>query len=159
VYIDDVRLVNTAASPDMETPLRRLTDDDWERIAQKDLTGTQPSAWYYNPTHPYGSLRLWPIPTGSNLQGAIYVPTQVSTFASLDTVVSLPPAYERALVKNLAVELCPSYSRVPNPLLVKQASDSLATLKRANHRPTDMLFENAALIGTARGGFNIRTGE
>jgi hypothetical protein len=159
VFINHVNLLDTTQDPDHETPLDPLTDDGWAAIAQKDLTSMRPSAWYYNPTFPYGTLSLWPVPTGAGLQGVIYVPTQVSTFTSLETAVSLPPGYERMIVKNLALELLPSYGREPSPALVMQAAASMATVKRANHRLSDMSFDSGALIGNSRAGaWDIRSG-
>ena len=159
VFIDHVHLVDTAPTPDLETPLTMLTESAWAAIAIKDLTATRPTSWYYNPTFPSGALNLWPIPTQSNLRGVIYVPTQLSTFASLSDTVSLPPGYERMFVKNLALELLPSYGRQPSPALVQQASESKATVKRANRRLADLSFPASALIGNAGpAGWDIRSG-
>jgi hypothetical protein len=159
-FINDVRLIDTAADPDYEIPMDRLTDDGWARVAMKALTSTRPSSWYYNPTVPGGTLSLWPVPTGASLKGAIYIPTQVARFASLDETIVLPPAYERAIVKNLALELCPSYNKMPHPLLEKQAANALAAVKRANKRTEYLAFEGSALIGNRRGvgSWDIRSG-
>ena len=156
VVVEDVRIVDTSQSPDLELSLTMLTDQAWEAVPQKDLTNTWPTSWYYNPTFPYGTLQFWPIPTSTTLQGAIYVKTQISEFDALSSTVTLPPAYFRALVKNLALDLCPSYGKEPSGLLLKQAADSLASLKRANIKPMDLGFPGGALVGRRR-GYDIRS--
>lgn len=155
--IDHVNLVDTAQSPDLETPLSPLTDDMWAGISQKAITATYPTHWYYNPTYPFGTLQLWPTPTGSDLSVAVYAPEQVQAFVTLDDTLTLPPGYERMIVKNLALELCPALEKQPSPLLVRQAADSLASVKRANRRDSDLSLEASALIGS-RPYFDFRTG-
>lgn len=156
-----VNLIDTSVTPALEIRLTPLTEDAWAAITSKDLTSTWPTAWYYNPTFPYGTLTFWPVPTASTIQGVIYVKTQLSEFGSLDDEVSLPPAYERMIVTNLALELAPSYPNSPiSPLLVKQAQESLAAVKRTNRRLSDLSFPAGALVGSnyGRWGYNIRTG-
>lgn len=154
--IAHVTVIDTAATPDIEYPLTELTDDQWAAIPQKLLTSTMPQAWYYNPTFPDGTLHLYPVPTGANLQGAIYAQDPTVVFAATSTTVSLPPGYLRMIVKNLALELAPSYGREVSPVLFKQAAESMATVKRQNTRPADMEFEAAALCQRG-GGYNIYT--
>lgn len=161
VYIDHVDFIDTTADPDLEySSLTRLTGDDYSRIAQKALTSPQPQAWYYNPTFPLGTLTFWPVPTASGLQGAIYAPTAVPEFAALTTTVSLPPGYRRMIVKNLALELAPSYAKTQvNPLLVKQAGEAIASVKRANTQLMDLSFDPGSLIqGTGRFSYDINRG-
>ena len=152
-----VYLIDTSADPDFEYPLTKLTEDGYAAISEKARTDTQPSCWYYNPTYPYGTLHVWPVPTGSTLSLAVYIPTQVSQFSTLSDTVSLPNGYEDYIVTNLALRLCPDYNRTPNPLLIKAAAEAKAAVKRANRRDADLSFESASLIGN-RGYYNIRGG-
>lgn len=155
--IEAVNLINNGVSPSQEWPLTKLTEQAWQGLAVKDLESTYPTAWYYNPTFSSGTLTLWPVPTGDDLQIAVYAWTQIGRFESLSDTFSLPPGYERAIVKNLAIELAPSYEKTPSPLLMRQASESLAAVKRSNRRASDLYFEAAALVGTHRPIYNIRT--
>ncbi len=146
VYVDHVNFQDTAPDPDLEYQMEPLTEDAWSRVPQKTLQSKFPTSWYYNPTFPNAVLTLWPIPTATTLQGVLYAPQAVAQFAALTTVVSLPPGYEEMLVKNLALKLGPSYERQPNPVLVEQAREAKAIVKRANKRLADLSIDDAALI-------------
>lgn len=153
--IDRVAYTDSAVSPVAETPLDKLTWDAWAAISQKSLTSDAPTAFWFSPVFPYGSIKLWPVPTSSTLTGVLYAPQQVSEFASLDTAISLPPGYRRMLVKNLAVELCPSYERSASRELVEQAADAVRVVKRSNAPRLDLSFE----FTNCGAGFDIQTGE
>ena len=141
-----VKLVNTSLSPELETPLIMHTDDSWAGVTQKDATSVAPTHWYYETTYPFGTLHLWPVPTGSDYEIAIYTPTPVLPNVTLDDTVTLPPAWYRMLQKNLALELAPSYPGCTvSQLLVKAAAESLASVKRSNIKPLDMSFDSATL--------------
>lgn len=161
VYVEAVCFVDTSLPKPVEfPPLVQYTDDEWQRVSIKALTSTYPRACYYNPTFPLGTLNLWPIPTVATLQGILYAPQAVTEFASLDTTVSLPPGYRRMLVKNLAMEMAPSYEKQPHPLLVQQASESKATVKRSNVRPSEIQFgADVRQVGHGQySAYSIRTG-
>lgn len=141
---------DTAAIPD-EVSLEELTDDAYALIRQKTATSTEPIYFYYNPTFPLGTLFLWPAPTSDDLTGVLYAPQQVSEFAEtaagLDTAISLPPGYRRMLVKNLAMEMAPSFERSPTQELKDQAADSKSIVKLANVRMMDMPVDPGWLSG------------
>ncbi len=146
VFVDHVNFQDTSQSPTLEYQMQPLTNDAYSRIPIKTLTSPRPTSYYWNPTYPLGTLILWPMPTLTTLQGVIYHPTAVTEFTSLSTAVSLPPGYRRMLVKNLAVELSPSYERPPSEELSRQAIESKATVKRANTVLMDMQVDAGALI-------------
>lgn len=157
VFIDHVNYQDTSPTLTTEYPLERLTEDGFAGLTLKTMTSVFPVSWYYNPTFPYGTLTLWPAPTSTTLQAVIYVPTAVTEFPALNTPVLLPPGYKRMIVKNLAVELAPGYGREVSDVLREQASKSMAVVKAANRRLSDLSFEPAALIGHG-GGWSIYTG-
>lgn len=147
VFVDHVNFQDTSLSPVTEfQTMQPLTDDAYAAIVLKTQTSPYPQAWWYNPTFPLATLELWPVPTSTTLQGVMYAPTAVAEFANLSTSVSLPPGYQHMIVKCMALELCPSYDIDPNPMLAKQAMDSVATVKRANRRLLDLSIDSAALI-------------
>jgi len=157
VYVEGVGYIDTSASPDVEYPLAGpLTDDEWEAIRIKALTSTLPTKAYYNPTFPLATLSLWPIPTSTVLEGVIYAPAAVAEIAAITTVVSLPPGYRRMIIKNLALDLAPSFGVEPGRELVLAAMHSLSVVKRRNFPVKVLEFEH-----TGQGGrpYDIRTDE
>jgi len=158
VYIDHINFVDQTPSPDIEYPLRKLTEDEYAAIPMKAQTSTFPQAYYYNPTFSssQGTLYPIPIPTNANLLWALYHWTALTEFASLDTTFTLQPAYERMIVKNLALEIAPQWEKEPSGLLIRQAMDSMSVVKRSNVRLSDLQFEAGALIGNA-GLYDIHT--
>ena len=141
VSIKHVTYFDAAVSPNHEIPLDLLTFDGWAGIPQKALTSTYPTHAWYATDYPLGSLKLWPVPTSSTLTGVVYAPKQVSEFASLAATVSLPPGWRRMLVKNLAVELAPSYDKPAGRELTDQALEAMRVVKRSNLKMTDLAFE------------------
>jgi hypothetical protein len=146
VFIDHINFVDTAPTPDIEYQMSPLTDDAWSRVPIKSITAPLPTSYYYNPTYPLGTVSLWPVPTSATLLGVLYAPQAVAEFTAYTTAISLPPGYRRMIVKNLAVEMSPSYERPCSRELVMQAMESKAAVKRANKRLADMQLEAAALI-------------
>jgi hypothetical protein len=160
VYLEYVNYQDTAPTDTTEYQLSPLTEQAWSRVPIKTLESPQPTAYYYNPTYPLGTLSFWPVTTSSTLQGVIGAPTAVAAFASLSTAVALPPGYRRMLIKNLAMDMASAFEREPSPGLVMDARESKAVVKRSNKRLMDMDIEVAAL-GQAAGGrhaYNITQG-
>lgn len=140
-------ILMTSATPDVEVPIQVLTQQEWERIAVKDLTSALPTAIYYNPTYPLGVLYPYPIGTDITVSLVLYVKEPVTTLATLDTALAYPPGYERMLRLKLAVELAVEYGRAPQPLLVQAASDAWSAIQRANLRPVTLCVDAALLAG------------
>ncbi len=87
-----------------------------------------PNFLNYTNSYPLGVIRLYPVPSSAY---TLYLLSEkpLSEFATLDTDVSLPAGWERALIYNLALELAPEYSQKPDAYLVKVASESLGLLR------------------------------
>lgn len=148
----------TDPDPDLEIPLRILLEDEWRELSSKPLTGTLPSALYYNPTYPLGTIHIWPIGTDTTVSLVLYLEEPVGTLATLNTSLSYPPGYERMLKYKLAMELASEYQRQPDPLAVQIAAESWAGVKRTTHRP-QLLRVDPALMGAGGCRYNIRTDE
>jgi hypothetical protein len=157
--IDHINVVDTSPTPDIEYPLESYTPDAWAAVPSKLLTSFRPLGYYYSPTFPDGTLHLYPVPTGTTLQGVLYVLEPVTTFSSVATTVSLPPGYEEMLVTNLALRLCSSYGKQIDPTLFGRAQEAKTLVKRSNsNRLSDMSFEAGALVGNGGWRGDIRTG-
>jgi hypothetical protein len=141
----------TAASPDLEIPIAVWSQEQWEAVSQKDLTGAQPTAIYYNPTYPLGTIHPWPIGTDTTISLVLYLEEPVTTLATLDTALAFPPGYERMLRYRLALDMSAEYHREPSPLVVQIAQESMAAIKRVNLRPALLRCDAGVLAGTGRG--------
>jgi hypothetical protein len=159
VFLNDVRFRNTATTPPVEFQMRPLTDEEWTRIPIKTLTSTLPTSYYYNPTFPLGALKLYPVPTLSTLTGVLYAPQAVAEITNVTSTITLPPGYRRMIVKNLAVEMAPSYQREVQREIASAADQSKRVVKIANTRLSEMRFDSAALVGgSVQGSYYIRSG-
>lgn len=152
--VSPLRFIDNTASVPLELPLALLTDQAWRALPQKTLTSERPWAAYYNPTFPYGTVSLYPVPTGSDLTGVLYAPTAMTEFALTDTVL-LPPGYRRFLRDAIAVELCPMFDVVASTELKASAVEAKANVQRANMRLSDLPID-AMWAGVGR-RYDIRS--
>lgn len=146
VYPQKVTLIDSSVSSTREVPLWHLTDAAWMSVPDKEQSGT-PTCWWVDHQWPVGYIYLWPVPNSDTLSGVLYAPQAVSEVTSLNQVFSLPPGWRRAIIKNLAMELAPSYDRPLSPELAMAAVESKATIKRANKRLVDMRLDPGVLVG------------
>lgn len=142
-------------TPNYEVPLRILTVQEWAAITNKDLTSTIPTDLYPAGTYPNETLYLYPVPSAAH-KLVLYSSKPLTEIATLDTSISLPPGYERALVFNGAMELAPEYGKTVDAMVLKGASESKANLKVANHKPSLLQVDSALRPSRS---FNIITGE
>lgn len=121
----------TAVLSNVTYPVSIYTVQQWDAIPDKTSTGTLPLAIYYEGNMPNGTINVYPICSGSTIK--VRVLTLVNSFATVATTLSMPPGYEEALVKNLAVDLSPQYPRNSlSPITIQKAKSSLAYIQRVN---------------------------
>jgi hypothetical protein len=121
---------------------------------QKDLTGATPLAVSYQRTHGPGELWVWPVPSAA-VSLVLYWHEPLAQFPDLVTPVDLAAGYARALRTNLALDLAPEFGRQVDVVIVQQARESLADVKRANF-PLVEVGIDPALTGGG-GGYDILT--
>lgn len=137
-----------------EREIRTFTRDEWRRIGDKARTGSHPEGAFYNPTFPLGAIDVLPIPLEA-CSLVIYAPAEaLVSIASLDTAISQPPGWARALRYNLAVELCPEYGKALDPVVGAIATESKATIKRYNQAQIDDLTIDSGLLPCPRSASN-----
>lgn len=125
-------------------PLTIVTEALWAALPDKLSQAEYPEWLLYRGAMPNGELTLYPIPSAVH---TLYLVTwtALETIGLADTV-SLPPGYERALVYNLAIDLAPEYEKEVPQAVAMIASDSLASIKRANQRPIEAMQELGSLF-------------
>jgi hypothetical protein len=135
-------------------PVDLLTLEEYAAISDKSTQSTYPTALYDDGGYPQRTLTLYPVPSAAKSL-VLWTKRALTSIASLDTSVSLPPGYDDAIVYNLAVRLAPEYGRPVDAVVMKLADDGIALIKRANHRPM-LLTVDSALRATGR--YDINTG-
>ena len=113
-------------------PVDVIPQDQWNQIGLLSSTSQIPTMLFYDPQYPLGVLNVFPVPT---IQYGLTFEANLpfADFATLQTVMSLPPGYQDAIQHNLAIRLHPYFKNGPiNPLLVELASTTKAAVKRSN---------------------------
>lgn len=137
-------------------PLRILSLAEYAAIPDKSTQATYPIALYDDGGYPQRTIALYPVPSAAK-QLVLFTKRALTQIATLDTSLSLPPGYERALVFNGAIELAPEYGKTVDATVDRTATDSKAGIKRQNHRPSYLQSDPALLDQGNR--FNIFTGQ
>jgi hypothetical protein len=157
VFLDRAAIVyDVGTEVEAEFPVQIFTRDQWGDQRLKRMTGTQPTGMYYERSEPLGTLYFHPVPTVDTIVPVLYLPSPLTSVASLNTPLILPPAYEEAIRYNLAVRCCRIFGRPVDQDIANLASDALADVKRSNLTILEMRVDPALLN---RGGpWNILTG-
>lgn len=155
-FLADVKLVSGTGETAMELPLELYTRQRWLDITMRAMTATYPQGVWFNPNYPLAELWFWPIPSDSTLDVALYLPSTMPGPVGLDSSMSLPPGYRKALRYQLAIELAPEFGRPVTPILMKTAADAKAAILSNNADPVELRCD-PALRGDS-GHFNIWTG-
>jgi len=109
--------------------LEQSDDEQFDSIIYPPSTGI-PAVFNYDNAYPLGKIKLYPIPSAAYTL-SIMSEKAISSFATLDTVVSLPDGWERALIYNLALELSPEYQQITDQFIIKAANEAKGALKLA----------------------------
>lgn len=139
-------------SPSVEIPLKLIDVESWQNIAVKETQGTFPLYLYINNGYPYTELNFWPVPTGPS-QVILYTWHQLDIAANLDTVLSLPQGYNRALKYNLAMEIASMFDKVPTAIVQRNAILSKSSINDINAgspiATADSAFARKSSVGDA----------
>jgi hypothetical protein len=128
---------NTSGTTTLETAIPVLLFEQYAAIPLKAMTSTLPTALYYNPTSPLGTINVWPILT-QTVTMVIYTEAPLAQFTDLTTATIFPPGYQNALKYTLAVLLAPEWGMTLPDGIEKRANLYLNDLKRANLRISTM---------------------
>ncbi len=113
-----------------------LNLEQWKMIGYPTLQGPWPRCLYYQPSTPVGNITFWPVPGSGEMH--IFCETVLQGFSSQADTVTLPQGYNMAIRWNLAEMLLPEYGKndpVINAMVIKNAADSRAWIKRTNMAP------------------------
>lgn len=132
----------------IDYPVNIITREQYNSISVKTVDG-RPEYLYYDPQYPTGVIRLYYVPDETD---TLYIDSQkvITSFADLDTAITLPPEYEEALEYNLSTRLAPKTSSPVPPEVAMLASSSYGVL---NTQPIDPAKFDGAFA--TRGVYNI----
>jgi hypothetical protein len=107
----------------------------WARVQTRGTTST-PTDLYYAPGYPNGTLNIYPAWTQA-LGLELFVRTQLTSIATLQTTLSFPPGYYEYLMYNGALRLANAFGKKKEDLelLVEYAHTSKAKVKSMNSKP------------------------
>lgn len=122
-----------------------INDVQFDAINQKDISTSIPNVMFYDGNSPLGTITIYPVPTVGNL----YIRSEkpLTEFATLDTVLELPPGWERALVYNLSIEDASQYGQPVTQPVYEIAMDALGKIKTAVARNKGMSMFKYGSVG------------
>lgn len=125
--------------------------EQYELIGFKTLNGPWPRVLYYQPSGPIGNITFWPVPGSGEMH--MFAETVLGQFQTLSDTVTLPQGYNMFIRWNLAELLMPEYGKndpVIVQMVMKNAADSRAWVKRTNMQPPQTARFDDALISMHR---------
>lgn len=157
--ITAANLVLTSTTPNVRVPLGIYTDDAYDANPIPDLSNTQPTGLYYNPTYAnnLGSIFLWPVPSVNYNLLELFTQQSVAEFADLTTTYYLPESAPQAMKYNLADRLQAPYGRELSQSAQRLVISALGTYKRSNVKMSD-LANDVTFTSFRRTLYNILTG-
>lgn len=123
-------------SSNIDTPLKSMTRQEYNRISQKTGSGLNntPGRMWYDPQYPVGRIQF-DCPLSSDKTLYIVSLKPFKEFPGITSVVSFPPGYREALVNNLTIRLSPRYGRPVPPEVGVLAARSISKIQNRNARP------------------------
>ena len=152
-YIQDVNKNNFL--------IRIVPRDKWNQIGNRGPTITSqiPNTMFYDPQFPLGVINIFPTPL---LAYTCFFDNTLSqqTFATLATVLAMPPGYERMYVYNLAVEISSMFG-IPIPAvgpgqknIAQLADEAMAAVKSNNIKDVISNYD-PAIVSHSYATYNI----
>lgn len=129
-----------------------LTDEEWQEVRVKNITGALPRKLYDDGGFPLRTLSFWPVPDNSSVQTALYTWNALQQFADLVTDYTFPPGYLEAIKYNFAIRLAaewPGQLQAATPILAQQA---LANIKSMNAPIIKLGCDEGLTGGSGSGG-------
>jgi len=122
----------SVAAGGIDSQLEIVDSAGWESTPEKQAQSVYVRRLFCDYGYPTAAVYIAPIPRlGGQLEMWVYVP--ITQFATLATVVDLPPGYEMAVRYNFAIALLPEYPRSQvDPTLPAQAQAYKASIVQLN---------------------------
>lgn len=138
-------------------PMELIDETEYARITQKTLGGQRPVYLYYNPASPLGTIKLHPLPNGSE---TLYLEVwqKLASFTSLTQTIQLPEGWELGIQKNFECMIAPSYGKTASPETKELAKTLKGNIKRMAKKHMSMIVDMDVPVGNT-GSFDIYSGQ
>ena len=136
----------------VDSPINPVGRSEYNAVTLKSTVGGRPDYAFFDGGSPTGNVYFWP-PCADALEIHLVTLAPLSQFADLATDYTLPPGYKRALEKNLAVEIAPSFRAQASVMTMGAASNSKRQIKRMNHSVPKL--DMPLTLGHASGGISV----
>lgn len=134
-----------------------VPQDRWNMVTSNSLVDANvPIYIFYDPQNPLGIINVWPVP---NIGWTLYFDSylQLIDFGNIDSPLSFPPGYKKAIQDCLAVELWPyCFKSEVSSTVVELAMKSKGNIKRSNIRENVAIYD-AGLISKSGQVYNVYT--
>lgn len=128
-------------------PITVRSIEEYAAIPNKTIQSTYPTDLYDDGGYPQRTLTLYPVPSASK-QLVLWTRRPLTQIATLDTSISFPPGYDRALIFNHALDLAPEYGKTVPDAVAIGAVESKAAIKRANQRARYLRCDSGVMTRT-----------
>jgi len=107
--------------------MKIIDDEAYSLITYKTITGI-PEFLNFSNGFPLATIKLYPSPSAA-YPLSLLTEIPLTSIASIDDVLSLPPGFEGALTSNLAIRLAPEYGQPVSADLRLEAKETLGALR------------------------------
>lgn len=135
-------------------PVNLRGEQWWLGVALRTLSTSIPTDLYYAPKFPNGELNFWPVPSTAS-QVEIQA-RMLLTAVALDTLVSLPPGYEKALMLTTAEDASVPCGRQVPAKLARDATLARAQIFGNNDTPRRIRTRDDGIPGGGGAGSDWR---
>lgn len=153
-------LILTATSPEVRVPLGIYTYQSYDANKIPDMSNSQPTGLYYNPTYQanLGSIYLWPVPDVNTNDLELFLQKSVAQFGDLTTVYYLPESAQDAITYQLALRMQGTWGKTLQQEDVRLAAETLGVFKRSNAKLSDLSNDAYLFSQGRRTIYNIQSG-
>lgn len=108
-----------------------INRDQYTALGYKGINGPWPTRLYYDRTFPLGNIYIYPNPSQAG-EAHLWCDQMLGDLLYGTQPINLPIGYALAVKTNLALHLSNEYGKAPSAMLMQQAKESKASIKRLN---------------------------
>lgn len=115
----------------IDLPMTEMTRDEYDRIPQKDISGT-PTQFFYDRQKEAARLYVWPTSANGEMVSITYE-REIEDQTDLDAAPDVPSEWYEAIVYGLAARLADDY-RLDRQMVVQRAESELRLALSQDHQ-------------------------